>query len=119
MTEEHGWKKKISIATGVDPALLEEVIRRIVEVTQPDRIVLFGSAVRGRHDSFHDLDILVIKSDVPHRRQLAQQIHLNLFGIGLPVDIIVVTPEDIQAFRDREGTVIKPAIQEGIEIYAA
>ena len=119
MTEEHGRKEKKNIATDVDPALLDEIIRRITEVTEPERIVLFGSAARGQHGPYRDLDILVIKSDVPHRRRLAQQIHLNLFGIGVPIDIIVVTPEDVLAFRDREGTVIKPAIQEGIEIYAA
>ena len=31
-----------------DPAILAEVVRRIVEVAHPDRIVLFGSAARGQ-----------------------------------------------------------------------
>jgi len=30
-----------------------------------------------------------------------------------------VTPEDIERFKDRVGTIIGPAIREGREIYAA
>jgi hypothetical protein len=66
-----------------------------------------------------DLDLLVVKSGVPHRRRLAQQIYLRLFGVPVPVDVIVVTPEDVQAFRDKVGTIIGPALQEGRQIYAA
>ena len=31
----------------VDRAVLDEIIRRVVEVARPDRIILFGSAARG------------------------------------------------------------------------
>lgn len=54
-----------------------------------------------------------------HRRRLAQQIYRSLFGIPVPVDVIVVTPEDVNAFRDKVGTVIGPALREGREVYAA
>ena len=42
---------------------LDEIVRRVAEVAQPDRIILFGSAARGQmtHDS--DLDMLVVKRD--------------------------------------------------------
>jgi len=53
-----------------------------------------------------DVDILVIKSGVPHRRQLAQQIHQAFFGLAVPIDVIVVTPEDVRAFSNKVGTII-------------
>lgn len=102
-----------------DQPLLDEIVRRIVEIAHPEQIILFGSAARGQGGPYSDLDFLVVKSGVAHRRRLAQKIHLNFFGIGVPVDIIVVTPEDIQAFRDKVGTIIGPALQEGKVIYAA
>lgn len=98
---------------------LEAVVRRIVEVAKPDRIILFGSAARGEGNPDSDLDLLVVKSGVPHRRRLAQQVYRALFGIPVPVDILVVTPEDIEAFRGKVGTVIGPALEEGREVYAA
>ena len=103
----------------MDQTILDEIVRRIVEVAQPDRIILFGSAARGQLGPDSDVDLLVIKSGVPHRRRLAQQIHLSFFGLGVPIDVIVVTPEDIETYRDKVGTIIGPALQEGKVIYAA
>lgn len=97
---------------------LSEVIRRIVAVAQPQRIILFGSVARGEGGPDSDLDLLVVKTGV-HRRRLAQQIYRSLFGIPVPVDVIVVTPEDVRAFRGKVGTVIDPALREGREVYAA
>jgi predicted nucleotidyltransferase len=99
--------------------VLDEVVRRIVEVAHPDEIILFGSAARGEPGPDSDLDLLVVKAGVPHRRRLAQQIYRRLFGIAVPVDVVVVTPEDIQAFRDKVGTIIGPALRDGKRVYAA
>jgi predicted nucleotidyltransferase len=37
---------------------LDEIIRRIVVVTAPERIILFGSAARGEMDPRSNLDLL-------------------------------------------------------------
>ena len=99
--------------------LLNEIVHRIVEVARPERIILFGSAARGDLGKDSDLDLLVIKSGVFHRRKLAQQIRLRMFGIGTPMDIVVVTPEDIEAFQDKIGTILGDALREGVLIYAS
>ena len=99
--------------------LLNEIVHRIVEVARPERIILFGSAARGDLGKDSDLDFLVIKSGVSHRRKLAQQIRLRMFGIGTPMDIVVVTPEDIEAFQDKIGTILGDALREGVLIYAS
>jgi hypothetical protein len=39
--------------------------------------------------------------------------------VGQAVDVIVVTPEDIERYRDSLGLVIRPALEEGRTIYAA
>lgn len=102
-----------------DPAALETLIRRIVEVARPDRIVLFGSAARGEMGPDSDLDVLVVKSGVEHRRRLAQDIYMNLSGVGVGVDLIVLTPEDLEAQKDSVGSIVGPALDEGRVIYAA
>jgi uncharacterized protein len=103
--------------TAPDPIVLAEVVRRIVEVANPDRIVLFGSSARGQMGPDSDLDLLVVKSGVPHRRRLAQQIYRRLLGLTVPVDVIVVTPEDVERSRDKVGSIIGPALQEGRVVY--
>jgi predicted nucleotidyltransferase len=101
----------------LDPAVLDEVIRRIVEVAQPDRVILFGSAARGETGPDSDLDLLVIKSGVVDRGRLSEEIHLRFFGLPVAVDVLVVTPEDVEWYRDKVGSVIGPALREGREVY--
>lgn len=102
----------------VDQKILDEIIRRIVEVAHPDKIILFGSAARGERGPNSDVDLLVIKSGA-HRLDLTGQIYMNLHGVGEAVDIIVVTPEDVERYRDSHALVIAPALREGKIIYAA
>ncbi len=109
----------MSDETRIGHPYLEEIVRRIVQVAAPDRIILFGSAARRQVGPDSDLDLLVVKSGVPHRRRLARQIYRALFGIPVPVDVIVVTPEDVRAFQGKVGTIIDPALREGREVYAA
>lgn len=98
--------------------VLDEIVRRIVEVAQHERIILFGSASREEMGPNSDLDLLVVKSGV-HRRRLAQAIYVNLIGVGQAVDVIVVTPEDIERYRNAIGLVIEPALKEGKTVYVA
>jgi predicted nucleotidyltransferase len=95
-----------------------EVTRRILETVQPQRVLLFGSSVRGEFNTDSDLDVLVIVQGPVHRRQLAQKIDHNLHGVGLPVDIVVATEEDIVQYGDKFGTILRPALREGQVLYA-
>jgi predicted nucleotidyltransferase len=98
--------------------MLQEIVRRIVEVAQPDRIILFGSAARGEMGPDSDVDLLVVKA-VAHRGRLTEEIYMNLFGIRVPVDVVVVTPDDIERQRDKIGSIIGPALRDGREVYVA
>jgi predicted nucleotidyltransferase len=103
----------------VDQAALEEIIRRIVEVAAPERIILFGSAARGEMGPHSDLDLLVVKSGIFHELDVAGDIYMNLRGVHYPVDVIVVKPEDVERYRDTHALVIKPALHDGRVIYDA
>ena len=100
----------------LDGETLDDIIRRVVEVARPERIVLFGSAARGDMGPHSDVDILVVK-DCANRRILSAKIRRNLYGVQVPVDVIVVTPDDLERFKDSHGLVIKPALKEGMVVY--
>jgi predicted nucleotidyltransferase len=99
---------------------LQELVRRIVEAAAPEEIVLFGSAARGQMGPDSDVDLLVVKS-CKNRREVARAIYRQLVGVapGLPKDIIVVTPEDVERDRDTIGYIIRPALRDGRVVYAA
>jgi predicted nucleotidyltransferase len=100
----------------VDQKTLDEIIRRIVEVAHPEKIILFGSAARGEMGPNSDVDLLVIKSGT-NTLDLMGQIYRNLHGVGAAVDAIVVTPEDVERFKDSHALIIKPALREGNVVY--
>lgn len=88
---------------------LDPIIRRIVEVAKPEKIILFGSAARGEMGPHSDVDLLVIKAGA-NRLDLTGQIYRNLHGVGEAVDVIVVTPEDVERYGDSHPLVIAPAL---------
>lgn len=63
-----------------------------------------------------DVDLLVVKSGA-NRRRLTEAIYMNLFGGGQVVDVVVVTPEDIERYKDSFALVIEPALREGEVVY--
>ena len=101
----------------VDDELIAEVVRRIVEIADPDKIILFGSRARGAANSRSDLDILVIKdSDVP-RWDRGGGIYYALRDIMVPMDIIVYTPEEIYDWSQVKRAFVTTAVREGKVVY--
>ena len=102
----------------LDPRTLAEIVRRVVEVARPERIILFGSAARGEMTRHSDVDLLVV-ADVEDRSAVTGRIHRRLRGEHAAVDVTVVTPADVARYRNSHALVIKPALQEGRVVYEA
>jgi hypothetical protein len=66
-----------------------------------------------------DIDVLVVMPEGVHRRRTAQDIHQQLFGFPLAVDVLVATPADLHNHKDNIGLVYHRALREGKDIYAA
>jgi hypothetical protein len=66
-----------------------------------------------------DIDMLVVVPSGTHRRKTAQKIYRNLIGVCFAADIIVVTEDDIERYKDNERMIIQPALKEGKVLYAA
>ncbi len=99
--------------------VIDELIQRIVGAVHPLRILLFGSAARGEMRSDSDVDVLIVMPEGVHRRRMAQDIHEQLFGFPVSVDVLVATPEDLRKHKDNIGLVYHRILREGKEIYAA
>jgi predicted nucleotidyltransferase len=101
------------------PTVLQDIVARVVQIAHPTRLILFGSAVRGKMGPDSDVDLLVVVQEPVHRRDLAGKIYRNLHGVPIPVDVVVVTEDDVEQFGDKLGTVLYPALREGVTLYEA
>lgn len=95
---------------------IAEMVRRIVERFNPERIILFGSHARGTAGPDSDVDLLVVLH-ADSKRGLTTEIHRLLGGIGIAKDVIVVTPAEVERYRDIPGTIVWPALHEGKVLY--
>lgn len=97
---------------------IEEMVRRIVDRFQPDRIILFGSHARGTAGPDSDVDLLIVMPVKGSKRQKQLDIRKALRGIAVPKDIIVTTPEEFAWRKEVVGTIERPAAREGELLYA-
>jgi uncharacterized protein len=110
--------------TPVAPPLLtssdfSSLVEQVVSLARPLRIILFGSAARGEAGPESDIDLLVVMPDGTHRRHAAQQLYAGIRHVGIPFDLLVATPSDLQKHRRNVGLIYSAILQEGIEVYAA
>ena len=98
--------------------VLEDIINRIVETVRPEKIILFGSAARGEMGPNSDVDLLIIRKG-GHSRKLVGQIYRKLHGVGAAVDAVMVSPGDVERYKDSHALIIKPALAEGRVVYDA
>ena len=97
--------------------VIAEMVRRIVEKFDPQQVILFGSHARGAAGPDSDVDLLVVMPIRGSRRQQQVAIRTALSGMGLAKDVLVVTSEEVEQYRDQVGTVIRPALREGKVLY--
>jgi predicted nucleotidyltransferase len=96
---------------------LPEITRRIVQTSHPDKIILFGSYARGSFGADSDLDLLVIVPGVKHLREESIRVRRALRGLLVPVDLVLVTPEQIRKFGNMAGMIYQSALSEGKVLY--
>lgn len=101
----------------VSQKTIKEFVSRIVADVQPERILLFGSYAYGQPTPDSDLDLIVIKqTDQPFNKR-AKKIRQVFWGSGLPVDILVYTPDEYKQLQDDPFSLPYQADKEGIVLY--
>jgi predicted nucleotidyltransferase len=105
------------------PSLLEEdaTLRRIVDTivdgVDPEQVILFGSRARGDATAHSDYDICVIVRDTENRRDLIREVH-RLFDVrGFSMDVLVLTPDELEEQRDIANTLGFIVARDGEVLY--
>ena len=106
----------------VTDALLDRMIRTIVDEVDPEQVILFGSRARGDARPDSDVDLLVVESEPfgAGRSRHAETVRLNRALVATPVarDILVYSRDDIEQWRGSLNHVAARALREGRVLYA-
>ena len=103
----------------IDEATIQEIVRRILTVTTPDRIMIFGSAATGEMTRDSDIDLLIVERDPGDRRKKSVRLREMLCGLGYPFDVIVISTEWFEESKGVIGGIAYPANKYGKVIYEA
>jgi predicted nucleotidyltransferase len=97
--------------------LIDDIIRRIAQAAQPEKIILFGSRARGDARPDSDIDLLVIKESTEPGYLRDAALYLALAGLNAPVDVMTYTPEEVSDWSEVPLAFITTAVREGKVVY--
>ena len=98
---------------------LNEIVREIVRVAEPDRVILFGSRAKGTAVAESDYDFLIVMQTVLNERDVSRRIYRALLErkVGAAVDAIVVSEETLKQYRASPYFIYRQALAEGQILY--
>ena len=97
---------------------IPELKEKIVKEFDPEKIILFGSYAWGNPNDDSDVDLFIVKnSDMPRRERQAE-LRQKLFGSGVPMDLLVFTPDEInESINETRNLFIEDIVRNGRVIY--
>ena len=110
------------MAENTDPRLTrfrDEVLPTILRAFQPDRVIAFGSRVRGDALRSSDLDLIVVASAFEGVPWLDRQVLVHeTTGAPFGMDVLCYTPSEFERKLEEIG-IVRSAAEHGLELYSA
>ena len=94
-------------------------VKRLVESAHPTKIILFGSHAAGQAKEESDVDLLVVEREVPSKLKEMVRLREAVGPIGLPVDILVCSEQELADWGELPGSILYWALKEGKVLYEA
>ena len=108
---------KVKRVEHLNSETIDEIVKRIVNSVDPEKIILFGSYAYGQPREDSDLDLLVIMESSLPRYKRAIPIYRALAGLIIPKDVLVYTPEEIKKWSQVSQAFITTVLEKGQIIY--
>lgn len=97
----------------VDETLIAEAGRRLAAAAPNSQVILFGSHARGEANSHSDVDFLVVEPEVENEAEESVRLHRTLRDLRVPADVVVVSREYAERWREVRGGLVHTALSQG------
>lgn len=96
---------------------IDKLIRVLKKEYKPDKIILYGSCARGDYHEGSDLDLVIIKDDVPDNFLKRLDEVLNLCDGSVGVEALVYKNAEVEKMLKNGNDFIRTVIEEGKVVY--
>jgi predicted nucleotidyltransferase len=110
-------RRRFCDVSSLNDALIRDIVRRIVDTVQPEKVILFGSQARGDARPNSDFDLLVIKQSDEPRYRRSIPLYVALADLPVEVEVMVYTPEEVDEWSQVPQAFVTTAVREGTAIY--
>ncbi len=97
---------------------LEELILKIKQITNPEYIYLFGSYSTNSQKKDSDIDIAIIKNDIPNKKEFIINLEKKIISPDYSVDLLVFSENEFQSKLSQGWRLLKEITTKGKIYYA-
>ena len=105
----------------LEPGILDDLVRVIVEAVHPEKVILFGSWARGEAGRDSDIDFFLQIETGRDTGEVASAAYAAVGAmrgrIPCGVDIVVHDRAFVERYGDLIGTIVRPVLREGKVLY--
>ena len=102
------------------PDKLSQIVARLVEAFQPERIYLFGSMARQDFHADSDIDLMVVVPDsVPERLCRSRLAYQALRGTGAAAEVLIWRRSAFEERLQLKASLPSTSLREGRLLYGA
>lgn len=102
-------------------AMIDDMVRAIVNEVDPEQVILFGSRGRGDEREDSDVDLVVVEAQPFGRGRSRRKELVRLYQVlaDFPVasDVLVYSNDEVEYWRDSLNYVLARALREGRVLY--
>lgn len=96
---------------------IKTVAEKIGEAIRAERVILFGSYVRGTANQDSDVDLLVIAHSQLPRHHRSRPLYQMLTPYPFPMDLLVYTPQEVELAKASDASFLSGVLKEGRVVY--
>ena len=98
---------------------IQNIVEQLIHLYKPEKVILFGSLAKGQINQGTDIDLFIIKNDVPEFgvdriRQLD-----TIINYRLATDFVVYKPKEVEQRLKLGDPFVKNILEEGKVLYDA
>ena len=98
---------------------IEMVVSRVTEHFDPKAIIVFGSVAKGDSTDDSDLDIAIIMDSDLSQHERNVKVRVCIGYIGMAMDLLVFTPEEVEAKMYDESSIVSEIMKTGEVVYGS